>query len=69
MNFASYLSRSIGTLLLILFPPVKQKLTFTAFGFIQVGGFLIMCLAHLYPSHHQLILIAGTIFYGFGRIV
>ena len=69
MNFASFFSRGIGTLLLILFPPVKQKLAFTVFGIVQVGGYLTMCLAHLYPSHHQLILIIGMVFYGSSRVV
>ena len=66
---ASFLSRGLGTLFLILFPPVKQKLTYTVGGFIQASGFAIMCLAHLYPEHHWPILIVGTIFYGSGRAV
>ena len=65
----SFLSRGLGTLFLILFPPVKQKLTYTVGGFIQASGLAIMCLAHLYPEHHRLVLITGTFFYGFARAV
>ena len=69
MNFVVFFSRAAGTVIFMISPPKRLKLTYTLAGLVQFAGYLFICLARIYPQQHKLILILAMVLFGLGRSV